>query len=83
MLFLLLARLVRAVKNVSDGFSLVLAKNDLNAISNQYLSLKKECDDNKGSADWFDCMKAFWQFDGFKMALKYVGIDPGIFETNV
>lgn len=27
---------------MSDGFSLVLAKNDLNAISNQYLSLKKK-----------------------------------------
>lgn len=76
-------QLLKAVKNMSDGFSLVLAKNDLNAISNQYLSLKKECDDNKGSADWFDCMKAFWQFDGFKMALKYVGIDPRIFESNV
>ena len=74
---------LKAVKNMSDGFSLVLAKNDLNSISNQYLSLKKECDDNTGSADWFDCMKAFWQFDGFKMALKYVGIDPGIFESNV
>lgn len=83
MLFLLLARLVRAVKNMSDGFSLVLAKNDLNAISNQYFSLKKECEDNIGPADWFHCMKAFWQFDGFKMALKYVGIDPGIFESNI
>lgn len=48
-------QLLKAVKNMSDGFSLVLAKNDLNAISNQYLSLKKE----------------------------YVGIDPGIFESNV
>lgn len=39
MLFLLLARLVRAVKNMSDGFSLVLAKNDLNAISNRYYQI--------------------------------------------
>lgn len=83
MLFLLLARLVRAVKSMSDGFSLVLAKNDLNAISNQYLSLKKEYEDSIGPVDWFHCMKAFWQFDGFKMALKYVGIDPEIFESNV
>lgn len=72
---------LKAVKSMSDGFSLVLAKNDLHAISNQYLSLKKECEDH--SADWSDCMKAYWQFDGFKMALVYVGIDPKIFESNV
>ena len=47
MLFLLLARLVRAVKNMSDGFSLVLAKNDLNAISNRY--------------SYSDCLRSLYQ----------------------
>lgn len=76
-------QLLKAVKNMSDGFSLVLAKNDLNAISNQYLSLKKEYEDYRDSASCFDRMRTFWQLDGFKMALKYVGIDPRIFESNV
>lgn len=61
-------QLLKAVKNMSDGFSLVLAKNDLNAISNQYLSLKKEYEDNIGPADWFHCMKHF----GSLMVLRWL-----------
>ena len=66
---------------MSDGFSLVLSKNDLNAISNQYFSLKKECEDHSASCS--DRERTFWRLDGFKMALVYVGIDPKIFESNV
>lgn len=68
MLFLLLARLVRAVKNMSDCFSLVLAKNDLNAISNRY--------------SYSDCLRSLYQIYGFAQALLNVGIDPHIFDND-
>ncbi|MFR4420094.1 hypothetical protein [Coprococcus eutactus] len=53
---------------MSDGFSLVLAKNDLNAISNRY--------------SYSDCLRSLYQIYGFAQALLNVGIDPHIFDND-
>ena len=45
--------------------------------------LKKADEDDRNSASCFDRMRTFYQFDGFKMALIYVGIDPKIFENGI
>ncbi len=68
---------------MGDGFSLNLTKADLKCISDQYLYLKKADEDDRNSASCFDRMRTFYQFDGFKMALIYVGIDPKIFENGI
>lgn len=74
--------LLLGVKSMSDGFSLNLTKADMKCIADQYLYLKKADEDDRKSSSCFDRMRTFYQFDGFKMALMYVGIDPHIFDND-
>lgn len=71
MLFLLLVRLVRAVKSMSDGISLNVDKTSVLVLANVYNDLldrsERTC---RISAD---C-----ELHGFERALKIVGIDPNM-----
>ena len=68
---------------MGDGFSLNLTKSDMKSVSDQYLCLKSEDEDFRNASNCFDRMRAFYQFDGFKKALRCVGIDPKIFENGI
>lgn len=68
---------------MGDGFSLNLTKADLNCISNQYLYLKKTAENVRSSVNFVEGIRDYYQFDGFKMALIYLGIDPKIFENGI
>lgn len=67
---------------MNDGFTLTLKKNDLIAISNRYSYLKKEAENYNVDSSCFDCLRTYYEFDGFVQALVYVGIDPHIFDND-
>jgi hypothetical protein len=68
---------------MGDGFSINLSDRDLKNISCEYKRLKNEHAKNRCMNNVVDYACTYFALDGFVKGLRYVGLDPEIFEDGI